>query len=121
MACTVEANGTTLTCACNGCGISYNHSTKKYHILCCGSITEMSSRFDPGDPDDRPPPGHIDVDINGATLLEAMQLIDRSAPGKLRVEGSFAELGKTVKLKGRNTVEHLGRELHASSPQHQRG
>jgi len=27
MACSVEANGVTLNCACGGCGIAYNHST----------------------------------------------------------------------------------------------
>ena len=115
MACTVEANGTTFTCACSGCGISYNHGTKKYHLLCCGTITEMSVKTQIDDPTSPPKPGHIIVDFAGVTLLEAAQLLDRTAPGKIRVNASLQRLKKPVTLKANQPLAKLTKKLGLTS------
>lgn len=104
MACTVEANGVTLTCACSGCGIAYNHSTKKYHILCCGTITETTLSVQVKDPvPDRP--GHVSLDLAGVTLLQAAQLLDIVAPGKgLLPTSAVKGLARKVSMKGTMTL-----------------
>lgn len=111
MACSAEANGTTINCACDSCGISYNSQTKKYQVLCCGIWYELDMKFDFQDPDNPPRPGHLIVDIPSASLLEAMQFLDRADPGKLRLDASFTDLKKRVSLKGNAPVEELARKL----------
>ncbi len=117
MACNVEANGTTLSCGCSGCGIVYNHGTKKYHILCCGTITEMSAKNQTDDPTNPPKPNHIMVDFAGITLLEAAQLLDKSLPGKIRVNASVKQLQKQVTFKANLTLDKLTKKLgiHSTS------
>ena len=109
--CTVEANGTTLTCACGGCGISYNHDTKKYHLLCCGTITEMSAKNQADDPVNPPKRGQIIVDFAGLTVLEAAQLLDRAAPGKIRVDSSLQQLRKRITFKANQPLAKLTKKL----------
>lgn len=111
MACTVEANGTTVTCGCSGCGIVYNHGSGKYHILCCGSITEMDVKNPTDDPNNPPKPGHIIVDFAGITLLEAARLLDKAVPDKIRINGSFKQLQKQVTFKANQPLEKLTKKL----------
>lgn len=115
--CTVEANGTTVTCGCSGCGISYNHETKKYHILCCGTIFEMSAKNQTDDPTNPPKRNHVMVDFAGLTLLEAAQLLDRAAPGKIRVNASLQRLRKRITLKANQPLVTLIKKLglHSTS------
>ena len=114
MACKAEANGATVDCVCNDCGISYNSQTKKYTVLCCGVWYDMDLKADFEDPDDPPKPGHLIVDIN-ATILEAMQFLDRAAPGKLRIDASFTDLKKRVRLKANAPVDELAKRLMAGA------
>ena len=111
MACNATANGATLDCVCDGCGLTYNYDTKTYTALCCGAVVSWTSKLEVDDPDEPPRPGHVAVDISGLTLLQAMQLLDKSDPGKLNVDAPFAELNRAVKLEGNAPVEELARQL----------
>src|SRR5262249_14719495 len=112
MACSAEANGTTITCACAGCGIAYNHSTRKYHILCCRTITEIDAKL-VSDPGPRRP--IIEVDLSHVTLLEAAQLLDRVVPGKIKVNGSLNRFKKRVTLKTKKPMSELIKKLKLNS------
>jgi hypothetical protein len=115
--CTVEVNGTTLTCACSGCGIAYNHDTKKYNILCCGTITEMSAKNQTGDPTNPPKPGHLMVDFANVTVLEAAQVLERAAPGKIGINSSLKRLERRITLKANQPPATLAKKLglHSTS------
>src|SRR5436853_3846692 len=113
--CTVEANGTTVTCGCSGCGIAYSHDTKKYHILCCGTIFEMDARNQADDPANPPKRNHIMVDLAGVTLLEAAQLLDRAAPGQIGINASLRQLRKRVTLKANQPLVTLTKKLRLNS------
>jgi len=95
--CTAEANGATVECSCDGCGICYNHDTKEYTTLCCGQIStvKVASQV----VKNPPKPGHLIVDFVGITLLQAAQMVERSAPGHVRLDGSLQGLEKRVSLK----------------------
>jgi hypothetical protein len=109
--CTVEANGTTLMCSCGGCGIAYNHDTKKYVILCCGTITEMNLKNQTDDTTNPPKPNHIMVDLAGVTVLEAARLLDRAAPGTISINASFKLLKKKITLKANQPLSDLTKKL----------
>lgn len=111
MACNVEANGTTLTCACSGCGIAYNHSTKKYTILCCGSITTLDVKRQTDDPNTPPKPDHIIVDFENITVLEAAQLIDHAVPDRIKINAAFKQLRKKITLEGNLPLDKLAKKL----------
>jgi hypothetical protein len=113
--CTATVNGTTITCACSGCGIAYNHATKTYHILCCGSITEMKALNQADDPKNPPKRGQIMVDLSNVTLLEAAQLLERSVPGKIAINSSLKKLRKQITLKANLPLAKLTKRLGLKS------
>jgi hypothetical protein len=113
--CTVEANGTTLTCGCSGCGIAYNHDAKKYYILCCGSITEMSAKNQTDDPTNPPKRGHLMVDFSDLTVLEAAQLLERAQPGKVAINSSLKRLRRRITLKANQPLAALTKKLGLTS------
>jgi hypothetical protein len=117
MACNVEVNGTTIHCACDGCGAAYNHSTKTYHISCCGGFFQMSRKASTEDPPTPPTPNHVTVDFARMTLLQVAQLLDEAAPGKISVTGPFKKLGKRISLKGNRPLDAFTKELglHSTS------
>lgn len=108
--CTVEANGTTVTCACSGCGIAYNHETKKYHVLCCGTIFVLETKLE-DDPDRPPKRGHFEVALAGATRLEAAELLRLSGGAKIRIDAPLDALQKRVTMKASLTLPALTKKL----------
>ena len=113
MACNVEANGTTVSCACSGCGIVYNHETKKYHVLCCGTIFVLETKLEDHD---RPPKrGHFDVAFAGATRLEAAELLRRSGGAKISIDAPLDALQKRVTMKATLTLPALNKKLGLKS------
>jgi hypothetical protein len=118
--CTAEVNGTSITCACAGCGIAYNHADKKYTILCCGSITTMSAKNQADDPTSPPRPNHIQVNLVGCTRLEAAQLLQRLTNKKIKVDASLDSLQKRVTFKANLPLEELTKKLGLAAPRKSR-
>lgn len=114
-ACTATVNGTTITCACSGCGIAYNHQTKTYHILCCGTITEMKALNQADDPSSPPKPGNLMVDLSNVTVLEAGLLLERSAPGKFSINAPVKKLQRKISLKANQPIATLAKRLGLGS------
>jgi hypothetical protein len=113
--CTAEVNGTTLTCACAGCGIAYDHDSGQYTILCCRVIVSTKAEKDQGVEPDPSKRHHIEIDLSGATRLEAAQLLHRLAPGKIRIDGSLESLQERVTLKESLPLEELIEKLRIQS------
>ena len=112
--CTAEANGFSVECSCEGCGVAYNHDDKKYYVLCCGQISTFTVSEQVSDPNP-PPKHHISVDLVNVTLLQAAQLLDQASPGKVRLDGLLADLQKRVSFKGRHSVPDLVHKLGLGS------
>ncbi len=109
--CTAEANGTTLTCACEGCGILYNHATGKYTVLCCGAISEFKMKAEQQPDPPKRPKDLIDIDLVGCTRLEAARLLGGQFPGKIELDSSLESLEKRVTFKGTFTLAELTKKL----------
>ena len=109
--CTAEANGFSVECSCEGCGVAYNHDEKKYYVLCCGQISTFTVSQQVSDP---PPKHHIIVDFVNITVLQAAQLLEQASPGKVRLDGLLRDLQKRVSLKGSHPVPELLHKLGLS-------
>jgi hypothetical protein len=75
----------------------------------------MSAKNQTDDPGNPPRPHHIIVDFVGVTLLQAAQVLDRAAPGKIKINSTLQRLQKTVRLKANLPLATIAKKLGLGS------
>lgn len=73
----------------------------------------VKSQTEPPNP---PPRHHLQVDLAGCTRLEAAQLLQRAAPGRIKIDASLDALEKRVTFKATMPLADLSKKLRLDSP-----